>query len=480
MADYKMLIDGELVEAESGKTIPVINPATGEQFATVACGDEPEVNKAAAAAKKAYPLWSKMPVQKRADALRKVAARIRERNPEIGMLDCRDHGTPIRMAMGMAMMPAMTFEKAAADSQTLWSDALDLEDGNIAYQHRQPVGICGIITPWNVPLMVASSKVAPALVTGNTVILKPPSIDSATSLVLGQIFAELSDIIPPGTFNVITGPGEKTGHAIAAHPDVRLINFTGSTDAGRSIMAAASGNIKRLNMELGGKNPFIVMEEADLDLAATEGVRFQANNSGQICISPGRYYVHEKVYDEFLEKYIAEAKKVVVGDPLDEKTMMGPVVGQVHRDSIEEKIRSALDQGATMELGQLSPLPAPLDKGYYIPFTVLTGVTPEMRVYREEIFGPVACITKYSDNDDVIAMANDNEYGLAGTIWSKDIAKAIKAAHRLEAGSVWINRTMTLGPLPGGGVKQSGIGKKDGRNRFDVYCEVNEISVNMP
>ncbi len=480
MSDYKMLIDGKLVEAESGKTMPVINPATEEEFATCACGGIADVEKAVEAAKKAFPVWSKTPVQKRADALRQLAARIREKASDLGMLDCLNHGTPISQARGMAMGGSMAFEKAAAESQTLWAEALDLEEGKLGYKHRQPVGICAIITPWNVPLMIGTEKTAPGLVTGNTCILKPPSIDSATTLVLGEILAGMTDIIPPGVLNIVTGPGEETGNAIAAHPDVRLVNFTGGTEAGKSIMKAAAVNVKRLNLELGGKNPFIVMEDADTSLAAREGVRFQANNTGQVCVSPGRYYVHEKVYDEFLEKYIAEAKKVIVGNPLDEKTQMGPVVSKVHRDSIEARIRSALEQGATMALGQLGPLPAPLDKGYYIPFTVLTGITPEFRVYREEIFGPVACFIKYTDNDDVVAMANDNTYGLSGTVWSRDIGKAIRTAHQIQAGSVWVNQTSGMGALSSGGVKESGLGKERGRSPLDIYCEINSIYVNMP
>lgn len=482
MSDYKMLINGELLEAESGKTIPVINPATEEEFATVAGGSGVEVEKAVAAAKKAFPIWSKIPIQKRADALREVASAIRSRVEDLAMLDCLNHGTPIMQARGMTMGEAANFEKAADDSKVLWSEAVDLENGNLAYTHRLPIGIVAVITPWNVPLMIGTDKLAQALVTGNTCILKPPSIDSATSLLLGQILVELSDVIPPGVVNIVTGPGEETGQAIAAHPDIGMIGFTGGTEAGKSIMKAASVNVKRLNLELGGKNPFIVMEDADLDMAARMGVMAQSNNSGQVCTSPGRYYIHEKVYDEFLEKYLAEARKVIVGDPLDKATQMGPVVSKFHRDSIEAHIRSALDEGAKLELGQLSPLSEPLNKGYYVKFTVLTGVTSQMRVYREEIFGPVACFVKYDDNDDVIALANDNTYGLSGTIWTRDIEKAIKAAHKLQAGNIWINQNSGIANrhLPSGGVKESGLGKDRGRNGLDVYCEVNSIYMNMP
>jgi acyl-CoA reductase-like NAD-dependent aldehyde dehydrogenase len=244
-------------------------------------------------------------------------------------------------------------------------------------------------------------------------------------------------------------------------------------------MSAASRTVKRLTLELGGKNPFIVMEDANIDSAAKVGVSAQTDITGQVCISPGRYYVHEKVHDEFVEKYIAAAKKVTVGDPFDQNTQMGPVVSEYHRNSIEAHIRSAIDEGAKLALGKLSPLPKPLDKGYYVLPTVLTGVTPKMKVYREEIFGPVACIIKYFDKDDVIAMANDNTYGLSGSVWTRDIVKGIKTAHAIQAGVVWVNQHMGMSGLPQGGVKESGIGKEGGSRGLDEYCEMNSIYINM-
>lgn len=470
---YKMLIDGELVEAESGETFPVINPATEEEFDRIPYGDQREVNKAVAAARKAFPRWSQTPIQARAEALRKIAGALRGRSADIGKLDCLNHGTPISQARFQGLGASFGFERAATQSMSLQAESLDWESRALAYLHRQPIGVCGLIVPWNVPLMIAVSKLTSALIMGNTCILKPPSIDSITTLVLAEVIAGLEDVIPPGVVNVITGSGEVVGNAMSSHPDIGMISFTGSTAAGKSIMTAAGNTIKKLFLELGGKNPFIILEDADIDATAKGGVSAQTQNTGQICVSPGRYYIPEKIYDEFIEKYIAEAKKVVVGDPMDEKTQMGPVVSKQQRDSIEAHIRSALDAGAKLALGQLSPLPKPLDKGYYVLPAVITGVTPEMRVYREEIFGPVACMIKYSDKDDVIAMANDNTYGLAASVWTKDIAKGIKVAHAIQAGTVWVNQHMGLRGLPTGAVKESGIGRED----MDAYCSMNAIYV---
>jgi acyl-CoA reductase-like NAD-dependent aldehyde dehydrogenase len=354
-----------------------------------------------------------------------------------------------------------------------------LGDVGLAYVHRQPIGVCGLITPWNMPLNIACTKLASALIMGNTCVLKPPSIDAITTMMLGDIINGIAEI-PPGAVNIITGSGDEVGNAMSSHPDIGMISFTGSSDVGKSIMTAAGKTVKRLTLELGGKNPFIVLADANLDAAAQTGVNSQAENTGQICVSPGRYYVHEKIHDEFVSKYIALFKKVKAGDPFSPDTRMGPLVSEHQRNSVEAYIRSAIKEGAKLALGQLSPLPKPLDKGYYAMPAVLTSVTPKMKVYREEIFGPVACIIKYSDKDDVVKMANDNTYGLAASVWTKDIVKGLKIAHALQAGTVWVNDHMGFfGLLPGGGVKESGIGKEHTPKGLDEYCEMNAIYVNM-
>jgi acyl-CoA reductase-like NAD-dependent aldehyde dehydrogenase len=313
---------------------------------------------------------------------------------------------------------------------------------------------------------------------GNTCVLKPPSIDSATTLILAEVIAKIGSI-PPGVVNIITGAGGVVGNALAAHPDIAMVDFTGSSEAARQIMAAAARTLKRLSLEAGGKNPYIVMEDADIDAAAMTAVMGQTSNSGQICISPGRYLVHEKVHDEFVAKWIGIAKTIKVGDPMAPDTRMGPLVSETHHKSVMAYIKSAVDEGAKMEIGNPGPLPAPLDKGYYVMPTLFTGVTPKMKVYREEIFGPVACITKYTDKDDVIAMANDNNMGLSASIWTKDTAKGIRTAHRVQAGTIYVNDNMVMGALPFGGVKESGLGKEGGQRGLDEYCEMKAVYVNI-
>jgi acyl-CoA reductase-like NAD-dependent aldehyde dehydrogenase len=475
LSDYKMLINGNMVEAESGKTFPVMNPATGQQFATLAFGGLKEVDLAVAAARKAFPVWSQKPMMERAEALRRIAAGMRARLDEIAKVDAMNHGTPMQGARGWTMGAIFAIEHAASEGQSLREVSVDHGNRYIAYVRRSPIGVCGLITPWNVPLNMAADKLGPALIMGNTCVIKPPSIDSVTTIIMGEVIASLSDIIPPGVVNIITGPGNQTGQALSSHPDVGMISFTGSSETGKAIMAAGSVNVKKLVLELGGKNPFIVTEEADLDVAAQIGVNVQTNNSGQICVSPGRYYVHEKIHDQFVAKYIAAAKNVIVGDPLNQATRMGPLVSEEHRNKVVANIKQAVDEGATLALGNLGPLPKPLDKGYFVLPTVLTGVTPRMKVYREEVFGPVACIIKYSDKDNVIAMANDNAYGLGASVWSKDIAKAARIAHSLEAGNIWINDHMVLAGLPFGGVKESGVGK----GGIDEYCNMRSVYVNI-
>ena len=480
MADFKMLINGKLVEAESGETIPAINPATGAEFVRVPQGDQKEVNKAVAAARRALPAWSQTPVPQRVQALQKLGAAIREKAEDLAKLDSLNHGSPISKSRNWVMGMSFIFDQIALQCQSLWADSLDLGDSGLAYIHRQPIGVCALITPWNMPLNIVATKLASALIMGNTCVVKPSSVNSATTLLLGEIIAGLAEVIPVGVVNVITGSGDVAGNALASHPDIGMISFTGSSEVGKSIMTAAGKTVKRLALELGGKNPFIVMEDANIDVAAMVGAMVQSENSGQICVSPGRYYVHEKVHDEFVMKYIAAARRITVGDPMNPATQMGPVVSEHQRNSIEAYIRSAIKAGAKMDLGQLSPLAKPLDKGYYVVPTVLTGVTPGMKVYYEEIFGPVAVIIKYSDKDDVIKMANDNKYGLSGSVWTQDLKKGIKTAHAIQAGTIWINDHMGFfGLLPMGGVKESGIGKEGSNKGLDEYCEMNSIYVNL-
>jgi acyl-CoA reductase-like NAD-dependent aldehyde dehydrogenase len=323
-----------------------------------------------------------------------------------------------------------------------------------------------------------TSKMGACLATGNTCVIKPSAIDSLVTLKYAEIIEKLN--IPPGTVNVVTGPGGTVGNALATHPDVNFISFTGSSETGKAIMAAGSGTLKRMQMELGGKNPFIVLEDADIDKIIPMAAGSNTHNTGMVCASPGRFYIHEKIHDEFVEKYIAQVKKVVVGDPNDEKTDMGPVVSAEHRDRVEGLIKKGIEEGARLLLGGQRPTQPPLDRGYYIMPTVFTGVQPGTTLFREEVFGPVACFMKFSSDEEVIASANDNVYGLVASVYTRDVARGYRIASRINAGCVGVNGGRLLTPeTPWGGFKESGFGKENSMYGLEEYTQLKLIAVNF-
>lgn len=474
MNAHKMWIGGEWLAAEDGATFPVRNPTTGEDLARVARGGEAEVNKAVDAARRAFPVWSGKTPAERSKVLNQFAASIRRHADEVARLEAREHGTPLEDARHIMMWAAEIVEYTASASRALMGQHIPALPNVVSYLHRVPVGVCALITPWNVPFIMMAVKMAPALATGNTCIIKPPSINSLTGLKFAEMVAELD--LPPGTVNVITGPGGTVGNLLASHPGVDLVGFTGSTETGRSIMSTASRTVKKLVMELGGKNPFLILEDADVEAAAKLLAFRQYNNSGQHCSSVGRYYVHEAVHDKFVEAFVEASKTVTMGDPMDPKTTMGPVASAEHRDSIERYIKSGIEEGANLVLGGGRPTESPLSRGYFVPPTVFTGVTQGMTIAREEIFGPVACIMKFSPEDDVIALANDSIYGLCAGVFTKDVQKGLRFANELRVGSVFINTHMLTPEMPwGGGVKQSGIGKEGSVVGLEEFTELKLI-----
>ena len=479
MTQYKMWIGGKWVGAESGKTYPVFNPATEEEIAQVPLGDKTDVDKAVVAARAAFPLWSEKPQAERSQIAMKIAALLRENAKELGRIDTLDHGTPTLRAATKAAGTAEWFEWAAYNARSLMGNTVPSGPNELAYLRREPIGVVALITPWNLPLLMIIQKLAPALTLGNTCIIKPPSIDSLSALKLAELLDTLG--LPPGTVNVITGPGGTVGEALASHRGVDMIAFTGSCETGKAIMALASHNVKRLQLELGGKNPVIILDDADVSTAVSAMMMFQFANSGQICAAPGRFFVHEKVYDEFLEKVTAAAKKMVVGAPTDEKTQMGPLVSAEHRDKVEGYIKSGIDEGAKLILGGIRPVTPPMDKGYYVMPTIFTDVSQTMRIAREEIFGPVVCIMeKFNSDDKVIEMANDTTFGLTSYVWTRDNARAMRFAHKIAAGTVVLNNAGSGGAeLPWGGYKESGIGKEGSLYGLYEYTNLKRIQVDL-
>jgi len=479
MKQYKMWIAGKWVEAESGRRYPVFNPATEEEIAQVPLGGKDEVDKAVDAARKAFPLWSEKPQAERSQVAMKIATLLRENAKELGMIDTLDHGTPLLRAIPKAAGTAEWFEWAAYNSRSLMGNTVPSGPNELAYLQREPIGVVALITPWNLPLLMIIQKLAPALILGNTCIIKPPSVDSLPALKLAELLDTLG--LPPGTVNVITGPGSTVGEALASHRGVDMVAFTGSCETGKTIMALASQTVKRLQLELGGKNPVIILDDADVGAAVSAMMMFQFANSGQICAAPGRFFVHEKVYDEFLEKVIAVTKKMVIGDPMDEKTQMGPLVSAEHRDKVEGYIKSGIDEGAKLVFGGKRPTEPPMNKGYYVTPTIFTNVTQKMKIGREEIFGPVVCIMeKFNSDDKVIEMANDTTFGLTSYVWTRDNARAIRFANKIAAGTVVLNNAGSGGAeLPWGGYKESGIGKEGSLYGLYEYTNLKRIQVDL-
>jgi len=478
MKEYKMWIAGKWVDAESGKKYPVFNPATEEVIAELPLGGKAEVDKAVAAAKKAFPGWSKKSQAERSRIMGLIAAAIRENAQELGRLELIDHGFPLKLSNELAFGTANSFDWVAQAAGSMMTGDLVTTDSNaLAYVKREPIGVIAIITPWNFPLMMITDKLSAVLAVGNTCVIKPPSIDSLSAIKLAEILEKLD--IPQGVVNVITGPGGTVGEALASHPDISMVAFTGSCEVGKRIMELGSQTVKRVQLELGGKNPVIVLEDANVDMAVGGGVFGQIFNCGQVCGSPGRFYVHEKVYDQFVEKFVAGMKKIVVGDPADEKTQMGPVVSAEHRAHIEGFIKSGIDEGAKLVLGGKRPTKAPQDKGYFVMPAIFTHVKQNMTIAREEIFGPVACIMEpFSSDDEVIAKANDNTFGLRASVYSKDRARVLRFANDLQAGTINVNNSMG-GELPWGGFKQSGLGKERFKWGLYEFSQLKAVAMNI-
>jgi betaine-aldehyde dehydrogenase len=479
MNSYKMWIGGRWVEAESGKTFSVINPASGKKITEVPLGDKADVDKAVKAAQLAFPEWSRKPQVERSKIVNQISVALMEHLQEFAQLETLEHGAPIRLASNFHIpVAAQCFEYYAQASRTLMGTVVPVGPHVLSYTQREPIGVCGLITPWNFPLTMVSWKLGPALAVGNTCVVKPPSIAPLTTLKLAEILEKLD--LPPGTVNIITGPGNTVGEILASHPGIYKIGFTGSCETGKRIMSCEASNIRRFNMELGGKNPFIILEDADID-SAVEGAIFGSFfNSGMVCASVGKYFVHERCHDEFVEKFVNAARSIVAGDPSDAKTDMGPLVSADHRDKVEAYIKSAIAEGATLVLGGERPIKPPMDHGYYVMPTIFTNVTPQMKVAREEIYGPVACVMKFSSDDQVVDLANDSDFGLAASLWTRNTVKGIKYANAIKAGFIWINDNVIISPeLPWGGFKESGFGKDNSIHVFDEYTQIKTIWVDL-
>lgn len=471
---HKLFIGGRWIDAESEATFPVVNPTTEEVIGEAALGGPADVDKAVQAATDAFPAWARATQSTRAGLVHSLGAAVRQAAEDLVALEVHEHGTPVQMARGFVAAAAESAEYHASISRALMGQVLNALPNATCYLQRVPNGVCAVITPWNVPLMMMMAMVAPAIVTGNTVVLKPASVNSLLGVRFTKVLEQAG--LPPGVINLVTGPGGSVGEALSAHPSVDMIRFTGSSETGVRIMEIAAETAKKSVMELGGNNPVIVCEDADVVKAATWQAQRHYGNSAQNCSTPGRYYVHEKVYDQFVESFVAQVKTIVVGDPEDEKTTMGPMANKQQLERVEYLIASAVEQGATIVTGGKRPFA----KGYFLEPTVIVDVTHDMTIAQEEIFGPAAAILKFSDEDQAVALANDSEYGLVAGVWTKDVAKALRFTEELRVDSVYINMPrIQVAELPwGGNVKMSGVGKDGSMCGLEEFTNLKMVVIN--
>ncbi|TJY41556.1 aldehyde dehydrogenase family protein [Cohnella pontilimi] len=476
----KMFINGEWTEAESGNTREVLNPATGKTIAVVAEGDERDAKRAIAAAKKAFyenGWWDTKP-HERARLLYAVADHMEAMAEELAEADTRNNGKPLREARFDVSDAVGCFRYYAGLANKPHGQTYEVADPMQAMVVREPIGVCGQIVPWNYPLLMAAWKLAPALAAGNTAVFKPSEITPLSAIKLFDIFEQAG--FPAGVVNLVLGAGPAVGHELAANDDVDKIAFTGGTKTGRSIMQAATGNLKKISLELGGKSPNIVFADADFETAVDYALFGIFANQGQVCSAGSRLLLEESIHDRFVERLAERAAKIKVGDGMKPETEMGPLISRQHMQKVLDYIQIGLDEGATLLCGGNQMTEGDLANGNFVAPTVFIDTRPDMRIVQEEIFGPVLVVQKFKDEADAIRLANDSVYGLAGAVFTGDGAKAQRVIRKLRAGITWINcYHPTYNEAPWGGYKQSGIGRELGTFGFDEYTEVKQINVNL-
>jgi acyl-CoA reductase-like NAD-dependent aldehyde dehydrogenase len=467
----KLYTNGEWVEPAGRGMLDVINSTTEEVMGRVPEGTAEDINRAVGAARGAFDSWSITPAAERAGFLQKIAAGLAARQNEIAAIIASEVGMPLPLAtMVQAGMPAMVMGSYA---KLLADYAFEEQIGN-SLVVKEPVGVIGCITPWNFPLHQVVAKVAPALAAGCTVVLKPSEVAPLTAFILAEIADDAG--LPAGVFNLVTGLGPVVGEALASHPDVDMISFTGSTRAGKRVSELAAQTVKRVALELGGKSANIILDDADLEKAVRSGVSNCYFNSGQTCSAHTRMLVPKGRHDEAVQIAKEAAESFTVGDPREGKAKLGPLVSEVQRDRVRNYIRKGIDEGATLVIGG-AEAPEGLDKGYFVRPTVFANVRNDMTIAREEIFGPVLSIIPYEDEDDAVRIANDTVYGLAGGVWSANVERAKQVARRLRTGQVDINGGKFNALAPFGGYKQSGNGREMGKYGLEEFLETKSLQL---
>jgi phenylacetaldehyde dehydrogenase len=473
----QLFIDGSFVDAKSGKTFPVYDPSTGDVLVQVAEGDSADIDLAVAAARRAFESgpWRRMSPSERARLIYKLADKMEERLEDFALLESLDNGKPLAIArIADVPMSIDNLRYMAGWATKVLGDSIPIPGDFHAYTRREPIGVAGQIIPWNFPLLMAAWKIGPALAVGCTIVLKPAEQTPLSALLLAEIAAEVG--FPPGVLNVVPGYGETAGAAIAQHYGVDKVAFTGSTEVGKLIVQAAAGNLKKVTLELGGKSPNIIFADADIEQAiqgAAFGIFF---NMGQCCTAGSRLFVERSVFDQVTRGIAEVAKSMPVGPGLDARTQIGPLVSDEQLNRVTGYIQSGISDGARA----LSGGARVGDRGYFVEPTVLVDVKPEMKIMREEIFGPVVAATPFDDPNDILPAANNTVYGLAAGVWTTNVSKAHKVAAGLRAGTVWVNCYNVFDPaLPFGGFKQSGWGREMSHNALECYTETKSVVVKL-
>ena len=466
---FRNLVAGEVCDAVGGATLDSVDPSTGQVWATIPRGTADDIDRAVAAARAALPGWKQVAPLQRAALLRRYAEVLAAHAEEIARIECHEMGRPFaELTAGDLPACVQMWHFHAGICDKLHGDTVDVGATSFNFTRREPIGVIGVIIPWNSPISLFSAKVAAALAAGNCVVLKPAEQAAGSVLRASELFAEAG--FPPGVVNVVAGLGEEAGDALVRHPGVGRVVFTGSTETGRIVHAAASSTLKQLGFELGGKSPNIVFADADLDAAAlgvsTGGIF--TGGAGQSCIAGSRILVHESIHDELVDRVVTIAETVRMGDPFDPASTMGPIVSDVQLDRVRSYLAIAEKEGATLATGgrsgaEVVGIDSPFAGGYWVEPTLFTGCDNSMRVCREEIFGPVACVIPFRDDAEALAIANDTTYGLACGVWTRDLARAHRLVRDIEAGNVWVNAYRRIHwALPFGGVKESGHGRDSG------------------
>ena len=475
MTATQLLIDGEFRDAARGATFTTFDPAHGADLAEVAQGGTDDIDAAVTAARGAFDgAWAKTSPAKRARAMNKLAQLLDEQTDALAELESRNNGKAKWQCAAEIKVAVATLELFAGTAQHLYGRSHVVNPSVVTYTLREPVGVVGAIIPWNYPLMMAAWKVAPALATGNTLILKPASATPLSAIRLGELALEAG--IPPGVLNVVPGPGAEVGEAMAGHPGIDKIAFTGETATGRRIAETAAKTLKRVSLELGGKSPSIVFADADLDAAVVGSLWAIYYSAGQSCEARSRLLVQDEVYDAFASSFAEKAKALTVGDPLADDTKVGSLISRAHADKVRGLVEIGLEDGGELLAGGDPELDGDLDADAFVAPTVIGGVSNDSRIAQEEVFGPVVTLTRFSDEAEAVAFANDVRYGLAATVWTADGGRGHRVAQKIRTGAIGINTPFVAFPgVPFGGFKESGYGREQSLEALDLYTETKAV-----